>query len=94
MAIPLTPASAGALPSGYQLIQQSVAYDILSSTVFSGNITTTFNVPGVPDAANSANLRMLHYETASSRLENVTTGTTGYNSTTKICTVSGTTNSY
>jgi hypothetical protein len=34
MAIPLTPASAGALPSGYQLIQQSVAYDILSSTVF------------------------------------------------------------
>lgn len=93
VATPIAPASAGALPSGYQLIPQSIAYDIRTSAQFSGNITTTFNVPNVPDALTCTSLRMLHYNAAINRLENVTTGTNSYNSTTQVCTVSGVTTS-
>lgn len=93
IAAPIAPASAGALPSGYSLTAQSVAYDIRSSASYTGNITVTFNVPNVPDAATCASLRMLHYETTNNPLANITTGTNSYNAATQVCTVAGQTTS-
>jgi len=93
LATPIAPSSAGALPSGYSLMAQSIAYDIRTSAQYSGNITVSFNVPNVPDASTCTNLRLLHYETSSNQLENVTTGTNSYNAGTMVCTVTGQTTS-
>lgn len=88
-AAPIAPVSAGALPSNYQITAQSVAYEISTSATFSNSITLSFDVPNVPDAATCSNLRMLHFNAATNQLENVTTGTNAYNSTTQVCTVAG-----
>jgi Tol biopolymer transport system component len=93
VATPIVPASAGALPDGYQLIPQSIAYDIRTSAGYTGNIRTTFNVNGVTDAATCASLRMLHYNSTTNQLENVTNGTNVYNSGTQVCAVTGQTTS-
>ena len=57
------PAVAGQVPGGFA-ISDLVAYEITpsSSLVFSGTVTTCFQVPGVDDPETFATLRVLHME--------------------------------
>jgi probable HAF family extracellular repeat protein len=59
---PILPASAGAVPSGYEISGVNLAYEITSTAVVSGPITIAFNVPSVSDPALFNNLRVLHSE--------------------------------
>lgn len=59
---PILPASAGTLPSGYEISGVNLAYEITSTAAVSGPITISFNVPSVNDPALFNNLRVLHNE--------------------------------
>jgi FG-GAP-like repeat len=59
---PIIPAAMGTLPSGYILVNGSLAFEISTTAVFSGAITLTFNVPGVTDTTAFSTLRVLHGE--------------------------------
>lgn len=62
VATSIVPASAGALPFGYYLIPESVAYDVRTSAQFAGNIELCFNVPNVNDSNLFNNLVIFHNE--------------------------------
>ena len=76
------------LPSGFGLLSSDLIYDITTSASFSGNITVTFAVPNVADAAACANLRSLHYVNGAWTTD--TNATPVYNAGTQICTVAQT----
>lgn len=63
-------------------------YDIRTSAAYSGNITVTFNVPNVADAATCDRLRSLHFENGAWTTD--TNAAPSYNAATQICTVSQT----
>jgi hypothetical protein len=64
VATPIALASAGALPFGFYLTGDSVAYDIRTSASFSGSVDVCFNVPNVGDQTAFNNLHILHNENA------------------------------
>ena len=76
------------LPSGFTLFGSNLIYDITTSAVFSGNITVTFAVPNVADAATCSNMRSLHYENGAWTTN--TNATPIYNAGAQICTVAQT----
>ncbi len=92
-ATPIANASAGVLPPGYNLDETSAAFDIRTSAVYSGNVTTTFTLLNVPSATTCAGLRALHYNQAARRLENATTGVNIYNAAEHTCIVAAQTTS-
>ena len=60
--LPINPATAGQLPSGYQLTGNSIAFDISTTAVVQPPISVCFNVPSVTDATIFGQLRLLHNE--------------------------------
>ena len=74
------------IPSGFALSGNSLLYEITTSAAYTGNITVSFDVPNVADAAACSQLRILHYTNGawdtSGNAEPV------YKGETKICTVS------
>ena len=62
VATPIAPASAGALPTDFRFVPQSVAYDVRTSASFSGNIEICFNVPNVNDETFFNSLVVFHNE--------------------------------
>ena len=59
---PISPASAGQLPGGYQLGTTGLAFDITTTAKFSGPIKISFTVPSSTTQAAFNKLRILHYE--------------------------------
>lgn len=59
---PISPESAGTLPQSFRLTDGAQAWEITTTSVFSGSITLTFNVIGVSDENVFARLRVLHGE--------------------------------
>ncbi|MEP6945750.1 MAG: carboxypeptidase regulatory-like domain-containing protein [Acidobacteriota bacterium] len=62
VATSIAPTSAGALPSGFRLIPESVAYDVRSSAGHSGSIEVCFNVSNVDDQGLFDSLAVFHNE--------------------------------
>ena len=83
--IPLMASQLPALPTGYILPANSPIYDIRTSAGYSGNITVSFNVPNVADAATCSNLISLHFENGA--WTNNTNAAPTYNAGTQVCTV-------
>jgi hypothetical protein len=59
---PISPASAGAVPGGYEVLGANAAYEIQTTATVSGLITIAFKVPQVNDPTTFASLRILHGE--------------------------------
>jgi probable HAF family extracellular repeat protein len=59
---PIIPASAGAIPGGYELLGTSDAYEVSTTAAISGPITIGFEVPAVNDPTVFSSLRVLHNE--------------------------------
>ena len=59
---PISPATAGQLPNGYQLTANSVAFDISTTATVQPPISVCFNVPSITDATLFGQLRLLHNE--------------------------------
>ncbi len=79
------------LPAGYSLFANSPAYDIRTSAAYTGNITVTFNVQNVADAATCARLRSLHLESDAWTTD--TNAAPTYNAAAQVCIVSQTVSS-
>ena len=84
----LTASQIPALPTGYTLPANAPMYDIRTSAGYSGNITVTFNVPNIADAATCSNLISLHFENGA--WTSSTNAAPTYNAGTQVCTVAQT----
>ncbi len=62
VATPIAPTSAGALPTDFRFIPESVAYDVRTSASFSGSIEICFNAPNVNDENLFNSLVVFHNE--------------------------------
>lgn len=62
VATPIAPATAGALPSGFRLIPESVAFDVRTSSSFNGNIEICFDLPNINDETLFNSLVIFHNE--------------------------------
>ena len=62
VATPIELNSAGALPSGFQYIAQSVAYDVRTSANYTGEIEVCFDLPGITDENLFNSLVIFHNE--------------------------------
>lgn len=62
VATPIDPASAGPLPADYELIPQSLAFDIRSSSTFSGDVEVCFTMSGVNTPPLFNSLSLFHNE--------------------------------
>ena len=58
----LSPEQIPTIPSNFSIYTNNLIYDIATLALYSGNISVTFNVPNVADAASCAKLKILHYE--------------------------------
>jgi hypothetical protein len=76
------------LPSNFSLIGSSLMYDITTLTVFSDNITVTFDVLNVTSAIACSQLRILHYTNNDWDLSG--NATPVYNTTSQSCTLAQT----
>jgi hypothetical protein len=57
----LEPAEVQPLPADFSLFSDEQVYDITTTAAFTDNITVSFDVPDVTDAATCSQLRVLHY---------------------------------
>lgn len=61
-AVSIAPETAGQLPANYELISQSIAFDITSTAQFTDGVNVCINVANVPNAADFARYALLHSE--------------------------------
>lgn len=62
VATALSPASSGALTTGFAVSPFSTAYDVRTSAAFSGNVEVCFTLPNVNDQSVFNKLRLMHNE--------------------------------
>lgn len=82
----LPPEQEQPLPFGFSISGSGLIYEITTSAVFSGNITVSFDVPNVLDAATCSQLVILHY--TNNAWDTSGNAAPVYNSSSRTCTVS------